>query len=151
MGDNIARVSSLLDVAVERIIAAPPDRVARVMLDPAYDVQWMRAVKTAEPVAGSPTRAVRRTARFLGRTISWTTEVADELPGRRLHMRIANGPFVGEVFYEIEPHARGSLVRIRNVGAPGQFAWLPRSLIVAAMRRGLQSDLANLEREVTLD
>ena len=135
-----------IDVTAERTMSAPPERVAAVMFDPANDPAWMKAVRTAvrQPSdAGSPPQ-IRRTGRFLGRTIRWTTEVMEHDPPRRLRLRIVDGPFVGDVIYEIEPHASGSTVRIRNVGEAGQFRFLPRALTMAAMRSALRADLARL-------
>ncbi len=140
-----------LDVGAERTVAAPPDRVAAVMFDPHQDPRWMKALTGSElldaPLAcGS---RVRRTARFLGRSIGWTTTVTEYTPPDRLVLDISDGPFVGVVTYEIEPAGTGSLVRIRNVGQPGKFAWLPSGLMQRVMAASLAKDLANLEAALT--
>jgi uncharacterized protein YndB with AHSA1/START domain len=140
-----------IDLRVERTIAATPERVAAVMFDPAQDPTWMHALTRAEPLDPVITTGarVRRYARFLGRTISWITVVREYDPPRRLVLDIAEGPFTGEVVYEIEPAGDGARVTIRNVGRPGQFAWVPAPLTRAAMRSALRKDLAHLEQVVT--
>lgn len=62
----------------------------------------------------------------------------------RLELRIAEGPFTGSIRYRIEPTPDGSQVTVRNVGTPGQFAWMPTFLIRAAMRSALTKDLRRL-------
>ena len=140
-----------LDISVERTIPASPDRVAAVMFDPTHDPAWMKALTAAElldaPLA--PGSRVRRTARFLGRSIEWTTVVQQHSPPGLLVLDIVDGPFVGRVTYEITPSKAGAQVRIRNVGRPGTFRWLPSSLMRRAMRSSLAKDLANLEAVVT--
>ncbi len=140
-----------LDIAVERSMSVPAERVAAVMFDPTHDQTWMQAL-TAVDVLDQPVAIgtrVRRHARFMGKGISWITVVRAYEPGRRLELDIADGPFVGVVTYEIESLGSSSVVRIRNVGAPGQFAWMPSGLIRMAMRRSLAKDLQRLEAAVT--
>jgi len=140
-------VPRALDVTVSRAIAAPPDRVRSVMFDPRQDPSWMAAVTKVEPLgadAGAGAR-VRRTGRFLGRTIRWTTEVVSALPNE-IELRIVDGPMRGVVTYRVDPSESGSLVSIRNTGeAPGLA---PRWLLAMAMRRSLDGDLRRLQRLV---
>ena len=107
----------------------------------------MAAVRTVEPWAADlrPGMLVRRTGRFLGRTMRWTTEITG-LSGHALDLRIIDGPMRGTVSYRIASDVDGSRVTIRNVGhAPG-FA--PRWLLTWAMRRALRADLRRLQRVV---
>ena len=141
----------VLDVAVERSMSVPAGQVAAVMFDPTQDQTWMQAL-TAVEVLDQPVAIgarVRRHARFMGKDISWITVVRSYEPGRRLELDIADGPFVGVVTYEIEPAGSSSIVRVRNVGAPGQFGWMPNGLIRMAMRRSLTKDLQRLEAAVS--
>jgi uncharacterized membrane protein len=140
-------MSAPLDVSVTRFMNAPPERVRGVMFDPTGDPRWMKAVKSVEPLdEGRATGArVRRTGRFLGRPLRWTTELVSITPSR-LDLRIVDGPMRGTVTYEIQPAAGGSEVSIRNVGSAPGFA--PRRLLMWAMRRSLAADLARLQRVV---
>jgi len=78
-----------IDVSAELEMPFPPERIAAVMFDPANDTLWMKAVKQAERLddtSGAGAR-VRRSARFLGRAISWVTEVVEHDPPRLLRLR----------------------------------------------------------------
>ena len=137
-----------IDVGVERSIPVAAEVVAAVMFDPNQDHRWMQALREVELLDESVAvgARVRRHARFLGKDISWITVVRSYEPGRRLELDIAEGPFVGVVTYEIEAAGTDACIaRIRNVGSPGQFAWMPSPLVRAAMRSSLRKDLARLE------
>ena len=128
-------------------MAAPPDRVRRLMFDPRHDPEWMAAVKSVEPLGDytTPGTRVRRVGRFLGRTLRWTTEVISVQPSE-VQLRIVDGPMRGTVRYHIEPSGTGSLVTIHNTGETPGFA--PRWLLARAMRRSLTADLRRLQRAV---
>jgi uncharacterized membrane protein len=137
-------------VTVCREMAATPGRVAAVMFDAAREPDWMKAVKSAgweDPELRVGARAWQK-GRFLGKEISWTTEVTEYKPGHLLAMRIEGGPFRGTVRYAIEPSNAGSRVSVRNEGVPTAFGWMPRWLIEAAMRAAMGSDLGRLQRLV---
>lgn len=138
-------MSAILDVSAERAIPATPEQIARVMFDPVNDPRWMKAVRSVESLEPGKTGArARRSGRFLGRTIHWTTEVLEYAPPHRLRLRIVDGPFRGDVFYRIEEAPQGSLVRIRNVGEAGSFRFMPRFLMEMAMKSALRADLERL-------
>jgi uncharacterized membrane protein len=140
-------LSKPLNVRVELPMNAPVGDVRAVMFNSRRDPQWMAAVQSAEPDVDSLTAGtrVRRTGRFLGRTLRWTTEVV-ALTAHELHLRIIDGPMRGDVCYRIEPTGHGSLVSIRNTGeAPGMA---PRWLLSLMMRRSLNADLRRLKQLV---
>jgi hypothetical protein len=139
--------TSRLDVSETLTIQSPPERVAAIMFAPAYDSRWMKAVKKVEVLDPEPIvgQRVRRWGSFLGKTICWVTELREYEPPRRLVLRIAEGPFVGDVTYEIVEAGSGSAVTIRNQGEPGQFSWMPRWLVALAMKGALRSDLRRLQ------
>jgi len=70
-----------LDVAVSRVMRAPPERVRRVMFDAQQDPGWMAAVKSVERLSDDdrPGARVRRVGRFMGRELRWTTETVRAL------------------------------------------------------------------------
>jgi uncharacterized membrane protein len=142
--------SRRVEVAVHRQMAAPPERVAAVMFDAAREPDWMKAVSSAawiDAKLGVGARAWQK-GRFLGKDIGWTTEVIGYEPGRRLAMRIDDGPFRGTVEYLVEPAEEGARVTVRNEGAAPAFAWMPRWVIQRAMRTAMTADLERLRRLV---
>ena len=85
-------------------------------------------------------------ARFLGRRIEYTYEVVDLVPGERLVMRTAQGPFPMQTTYTWEPVDGGTRMTLRNNGAPSGFATVAAPVMELAMRRAMTKDLAALKR-----
>jgi Polyketide cyclase / dehydrase and lipid transport len=136
-----------VDVVVEVEIAADPADVAAVMFDPAREKDWMDAVHSVDLLdpALAPGARVRHHGRFLGRALSWITEVETVHFPHVLSLRIGEGPFVGTVRYEIQRSPGGSHVRVRNVGEPGSLGFLPTALIEGPMRSAMAGDLERLK------
>jgi uncharacterized membrane protein len=136
-----------LDVAVSELVAAPPDRIRGVMFDARRDPQWMAAVTSVQPLGDTAAvgARARRTGRFLGRTLRWTTEIT-AVSSNRLDLTIVDGPMRGTVAYQIDPDGDGARVTITNIGEAPGFA--PRWLLRFAMRRALAADLRRLKQIV---
>ena len=87
-------------------------------------------------VAGSRLAFV---ARFLGRRLASTYEVAELVIGERLVMRTADGPFPMETTYTWEPLAAGGTrMTLRNRGRPAGFSAVVAPFMAGAMRRANQ-------------
>jgi uncharacterized protein YndB with AHSA1/START domain len=139
-----------VDVVSDVVIDAPPGRVARYAGDPGNAPSWYVNIdsvewRTAPPVAvGSRVTFV---ARFLGRRLAYTYEIVELVPGRRLVMRTAEGPFPMETTYTWQPHGAGATrMTLRNRGEPAGFGRVATPVIAAAMRRANRQDLAALKR-----
>jgi hypothetical protein len=85
-------------------------------------------------------------ARFMGRQLTYTYEVVDFVPGERVVMRTAEGPFPMETTYSwlaVDPtHTRMTL---RNRGAPAGFSALLSPFMSFAIRRANSKDLKRLK------
>lgn len=138
-----------VDVTSEITIACPVDEVASFAADPDNAPIWYVNIKSVEWQTPPPLAVGARVAfvaRFLGRRLAYTYEIVDWVPGERLVMRTAQGPFPMETSYSWAGHDGGTLMRLRNRGAPSGFSRLAAPLLAAAMRRAMGKDLAKLKR-----
>lgn len=137
-----------VDVETETVIRRPRDEVAAYAGDPGNAPEWYARIdsvewRTAPPVAvGSRMDFV---ARFLGRRLAYTYEVVELVPGERLVMRTAQGPFPMETTYAWQPLDEGSTrMTLRNRGNPAGFSVLAAPFLAGAVRRANRADLRRL-------
>jgi hypothetical protein len=139
-----------VDVVTDIVIARPPSEVAAFAANPANAPAWYVNIKSVEWKTPPPMRIgsqVAFVARFLGRRLAYTYEIAELVPDRKLVMRTAQGPFPMETTYTWESSpAGGTRMTLRNRGNPSGFSVLFAPLMTAAMRRANQKDLARLKQ-----
>jgi uncharacterized protein YndB with AHSA1/START domain len=137
-----------IDVVNEVEIARPRADVASYTADPDNATAWYENIERAEWRSEPPLREGSRVAfaaRFLGRTLAYTYEIAELVPGERLVMRTAEGPFPMETTYTWEDAPHGTRMTLRNRGEPRGFAKVAGPLLAAAMRRANRKDLERLK------
>jgi uncharacterized protein YndB with AHSA1/START domain len=146
-GDMIAIVS--VDVRTETVIDRPVAEVAAYATDPANAPRWYANIDAVEWETEPPARVGSRVAfvaRFLGRRLEYTYEVAELVPGERLVMHTEQGPFPMETTYTWEPAAGGGTrMTLRNRGEPAGFSRAAALVMAPAMRRANRKDLAALK------
>jgi Polyketide cyclase / dehydrase and lipid transport len=85
-------------------------------------------------------------ARFLGRRLEYTYELVDVVPGKRLVMRTAQGPFPMETTYTFSDSGPNrTRVTLRNRGETRGFSKLVAPLMAPAIRRASRKDLTKLK------
>jgi hypothetical protein len=138
-----------VDVLSEIVINRPRDRVASYAADPSNAPAWYVNIasvewKTPPPLAlGSQIAFV---AKFLGRRLAYTYEVVAFVPGERLVMRTAEGPFPMETTYTWQTSGdSGTTMALRNRGEPSGFSKLVSPFMAMAMRRANRNDLMLLK------
>jgi uncharacterized membrane protein len=138
-----------VDVSTEIVILRPRDRVASYAGDPSNAPEWYVNIDSVEWRTEPPVAVGSRlafVAHFLGRRLSYTYEVVVLVPGERLVMRTAEGPFPMETTYTWQAHGDGSTrMTLRNRGEPTGFSKIAAPLMAAAMRRANRKDLARLK------
>lgn len=138
-----------VDVLTEIVIAAEPYAVATYAAEPDNAPAWYANIDSVQWLTAPPLAVGSRVAfvaRFLGRRLSYTYEVVELTPSRRLVMRTAEGPFPMETTYTWQAEARGGTVMtLRNRGEPRGFSRLAGLVMAPAIRRANRKDLARLK------
>jgi uncharacterized protein YndB with AHSA1/START domain len=138
-----------VDVLTETVIDRPPTQVATYAGDPSNAPKWYVNIKSVDWKTPPPMRIGSKlafVAQFLGRRLAYTYEVIDLVPGRRLVMKTAQGPFPMETTYTWEPVGEGQTrMTLRNRGEPAGFSKIAAPFMAAAMRRANRKDLALLK------
>jgi uncharacterized protein YndB with AHSA1/START domain len=136
-----------VDVTVETVIARPVDEVAAYAADPTHAPEWYVNIRSVEWQTPPPVAVGSRmdfVAHFLGRRIAYTYEVVELVPGERLVMATAQGPFPMRTTYTWEPVAGGTRMTLTNTGEPSGFSRVAAPVMERAMRRATSKDLARL-------
>jgi hypothetical protein len=120
-----------VDVVTQIEIVRPRAEVAEYAADPGNATEWYENIKRAERL--SPSR-VAFEARFLGKTMRYTYEIVEDVPGERLTMR--NDTM--ETTYEWADTQNGTRMTLRNRGSAP-------ALTAPFMRRANKKDLARLK------
>lgn len=140
-----------IDVTVSTVIARPREVVASYAGDPTNAPEWYRRIssvewRTAPPVAvGSELDFV---AKFMGRRLAYTYVVRELVPGERLVMSTAQGPFPMETTYTWADAGDGTRMSLRNRGKPGGAWRMFGPVMAASVRRATSGDLEALKRRL---
>ena len=138
-----------VDVRTQIQINRPRGEVAAFAADPDNAPAWYRNIKGVEWKTQRPLAVGSRVAfaaAFLGRRLAYTYRIETHLPGERMVMRTAEGPFPMETTYIWEDAApAGTLMTLRNRGEPSGFSRLAAPIMATAMRRANRADLRRLK------
>jgi uncharacterized membrane protein len=142
-------VGIAVDVVSEIEIARPRADVAAYAVDVVNATRWYENIKSVEWQTEPPLAVGSRVAfvaEFLGRRLAYTYEITTLVPGERLVMRTAQGPFPMETTYEFADAGAGrTRMTLRNRGEPAGFKRVGAPVMARAMRRANQKDLARLK------
>jgi hypothetical protein len=138
-----------VDVSASIQIQRPRGLVSAYAADPSNAPDWYVNIRSVEwrtePVVRVGSR-VDFVAQFLGRRLAYTYEITEFSRGELLVMRTSEGPFPMETRYTwTDLPADGTLMTLRNRGAPKGFAGIAAPIMVSAMRRANRKDLKLLK------
>ncbi|UCI06063.1 SRPBCC family protein [Mesorhizobium sp. B1-1-8] len=138
-----------IDVTSEIEIARPRAVVAGFSADPDNVPRWYVNIDSVEWKTPRPARVGSRigfVARFLGRRLVYTYEIVELVPGEKLVMRTAEGPFPMETGYAWRDAGEGRThMTLRNRGTPTGFSRLMAPFMALAVRRSTDRDLLRLK------
>jgi uncharacterized membrane protein len=138
-----------VDISTQIEIERPLAEAAAYAGNPDNAPEWYVNIRSVEWQTQPPLRVGSRlafVAQFLGRRLAYTYELVELVPGQRLVMRTAEGPFPMETTYTWESLGEGrTRMTLRNRGEPSGFGKLAAPIMAAAMRRANKKDLMRLK------
>jgi len=139
-----------VDVETKIEIDRPRNEVAAYASDPDNATAWYENIERVEWQTERPFAVGSRVAfvaRFLGRRLDYIYQVEELVPGERVVMRTADGPFPMETTYIwTETAAGGTSMTLRNRGEPSGFSKVAAPMMATAMRRANRKDLVRLKQ-----
>lgn len=137
-----------VDVRTEILFRRPPAEVAIFAGNPERAPEWYVNIKAVEWKTEPPLAVGSRVAfvaKFLGRKLEYTYEIRELIPGEKLVMSTADGPFPMETTYLWVAEGEGTRMSLRNRGEPSGFAKFTAPLMELMMRRANEADLRKLK------
>lgn len=138
-----------MDVITSITINRPRMEVANYSANPDNATKWYKNIKSSILKTPLPLRKgslVDFEAYFLGRKLTYTYEFKEFVPGVKLVMETADGPFLMETTYmwEDEPDGATKMI-LRNRGYPSGFSELLVPFTALALRNANKKDLKLLK------
>ena len=140
----------MVNVLTEIVIDKPLDKVANYAANPDNAPKWYVNIKSAEWTTPKPLQIgsqIAFKAKFLGKELAYTYEIAELLPNKKLVMCTAEGPFPMETTYTwTAVNDNQTKMTLRNTGQPSGFSKLIAPIMVMMMRKANNKDLKNIKR-----
>jgi hypothetical protein len=138
----------MVDVQTEILIRRARGEVATYAANPDNAPQWYENIHSAQRLTTGPIDVgskVDFTAKFLGRELNYTYEFIEYVPGEKLVMRTAQGPFPMETTYTWAEVSGGTRMTLGNTGKPSGFSRLAGLFMAPMIRRATRKDLQKLK------
>jgi uncharacterized membrane protein len=139
----------MVDVLTEIVIHAPIEKVSHYAANPDNAPEWYENIHSADWKTSKPLQVgsqIAFKAKFLGRELAYVYEVTEFLPGEKLVMKTANGPFPMETTYTWQPiDGEQTFMTLRNRGIPSGFSKLFSPFMATMMKKANMKDLKKIK------
>ena len=138
----------MVNVQTEILIRRPRAEVAEYASDPDNAPQWYENIHRSQRLTPGPVAVGSRVAfiaRFLGKELNYTYEFVEYVPGEKLVMRTAQGPFPMQTTYTWTDDDGGTRMTLGNSGSPSGFSRLAGLFMAPMIRRETRKDLQKLK------
>lgn len=138
----------MVNVQTEILIRRPRAEVAEYASDPDNAPQWYENIDRSQRLTPGPVAVGSRVAfiaRFLGKELNYTYEFVEYVPGEKLVMRTAQGPFPMQTTYTWTDDDGGTRMTLGNSGSPTGFSRLAGLFMAPMIRRETRKDLQKLK------
>lgn len=139
----------MVDVFTEITIHAPLQKVSEYAANPDNAPEWYINIDSSEWQTPKPLTIgsqIAFKAQFLGRELAYVYEIVEFVPGQKLVMKTANGPFPMETIYTWEAiNDRTTRMTLTNKGNPTGFSKLVTPFMAMMMKRANNKDLLKIK------
>ncbi|TYS58691.1 ATPase [Sutcliffiella horikoshii] len=139
----------MVNVITEIIINCPKMQVADYAANPDYAPIWYDNIDSSDWRTPKPLQLgsqIAFKAKFLGKELAYIYEIVEFVPGEKLTMKTAQGPFPMETTYTwVALNTNTTKMTLQNKGEPKGFSKLFSPVMATMMKKANEKDLKKIK------